>query len=144
LSEPPRRLSRIPSNKWTEENIETKEQQLREVAENEVPTAPILRLFSLLADAIGEQGLKPTAKGNLPRNFCREAALAYWDEKTFKERTRYGSINREDDFADLHITRLVAELTGLVRKYKGRFILSRDCFDYLPIFTGKPASSRRP
>lgn len=39
------------------------------------PTAPILRLFSLLTDAIGEQGLKPTAKGNLPRKFCREAAL---------------------------------------------------------------------
>lgn len=29
--------------------------------------------------------------------------------------------------ADLHITRLVAELAGLIRKYKGRFILSRDC-----------------
>ncbi len=28
---------------------------------------------------------------------------------------------------DLHITRLTAELAGLIRKYKGRFILSRDC-----------------
>jgi len=91
------------------------------------PTAPILTLFGLLTDAIGEQGLKPTAKGNLPRNFCREAAQAYWDEKTYQERTRYGGINREEDFSDLHITRLVAELAGLVRKYKGRFILSRDC-----------------
>lgn len=35
-------------------------------------------LFRLLVDAIGEQGLKPTAKGNLPRALCREAALAYW------------------------------------------------------------------
>lgn len=91
------------------------------------PTAPILRLFSLLADAIGEQGLKPTAKGNLPRNFCREAALAYWGEKTYQERTRYGGINREEDFSDLHVTRLVAELAGLVRKFKGRFILGRNC-----------------
>jgi hypothetical protein len=78
-------------------------------------------------EAIGEQGLKPTAKGNLPRKFCREAALAYWDEATYRERTRYGGINKEDDFTDLHITRLVAELAGLIRKYKGRFILSRDC-----------------
>lgn len=91
------------------------------------PAAPILTLFGLLADAIGEQGLKPTAKGNLPRNFCRDAALAYWDEKTYEERTRFGGINREDDFDDLHVTRLVAELAGLIRKYKGRFILSRDC-----------------
>ena len=40
---------------------------------------------------------------------------------------RYGGINREEVFSDLHVTRLVAELAGLVRKYKGRFILSRDC-----------------
>lgn len=91
------------------------------------PTAPILTLFEQLTDAIGEQGLKPTAKGNLPRNFCREAALAYFGEPRYQEKTRYGGINREEDFADLHITRLVAELAGLIRKYKGRFILSRDC-----------------
>jgi len=91
------------------------------------PAAPILTLFSLLTEAIGEQGLKPTAKGNLPRKFCREAALAYWGEVTYRENTRFGGINREDDFSDLHITRLVAELAGLIRKYKGRFILSRDC-----------------
>ena len=91
------------------------------------PAAPILTLFELLANAIGEQGLKPTAKGNLPRNFCREAALAYLGEQQYRESTRYGGINREEDFADLHVTRLVAVLAGLIRKYKGRFILSRDC-----------------
>ncbi len=91
------------------------------------PVAPILTLFERLKDAIGEQGLKPTAKGNLPRNFCREAALVYWGEQRYQERTRYGGINREEDFDDLHVTRLVAELAGLIRKYKGRFILSRDC-----------------
>jgi len=91
------------------------------------PAAPILTLFKLLTDAIGEQGLKPTAKGNLPRNFCREAALAYWGEQRYQKNTRYGGINREEDFDDLHVTRLVAELAGLIRKYKGRFILSRDC-----------------
>jgi len=91
------------------------------------PAAPILTLFELLADAIGEQGLKPTAKGNLPRNFCREAALTYWGKQKYREKTRFGGINREEDFDDLHVTRLVAELAGLIRKYKGRFILSRDC-----------------
>ena len=91
------------------------------------PVAPVLTLFKLLADAIGEQGLKATAKGNLPRNFCREAALVYWGEQRYQENTRYGGINREKDFDDLHVTRLVAELAGLIRKYKGRFILSRDC-----------------
>jgi hypothetical protein len=91
------------------------------------PTAPIMTLFNLLAEAIGEQGLKPTAKGNLPQKFCREAALAYWGEETYRHNTRLGGINKEEDFLDLHVTRLVAELAGLIRKYKGKFILSRDC-----------------
>ncbi len=89
--------------------------------------APILTLFELLTDAIGEQGLKPTAKGNLPRNFCRETALTYFGKRKYQERTRFVGINQEEDFDDLHVTRLVAELAGLIRKYKGRFILSRDC-----------------
>ncbi|OEU62894.1 MAG: hypothetical protein BA870_02300 [Desulfuromonadales bacterium C00003094] len=93
----------------------------------EEPKAPILTLFSLLVEAIGEQGLKPTAKGNLPRKFCREAALAFWGEEAYGEHTKYGAINKEEDFFDLHVTRVVAELVGLVRKYKGKFILSRNC-----------------
>ena len=62
------------------------------------PSTPILTLFELLMNAIGEQGLKPTAKGNLPRNFCREAALAYWGEQQYREKTRFGGINRGEDF----------------------------------------------
>lgn len=91
------------------------------------PAAPILTLFSLLAEAIDEQGLKTTAKGNLPQKFCRDAALAFWGEETYLRNTRFCGINREEDFIELHVTRLVAGLSGLVRKYKGRFILSRDC-----------------
>lgn len=91
------------------------------------PTAPILTLFGMLLEAVGEKGLKPTAKGNLPQKFCRGAALAYWGEEDYQENTRFGGINREEDFFELHITRLVAELAGLLRKYKGKFILSRNC-----------------
>ena len=91
------------------------------------PDAPILTLFNLLTEAIGEQGLKPTARGNLPQMFCREAALTYWGEESWRKNMRFRGINREEDFFDLHVTRLVAELAGLIRKYKGRFILSRDC-----------------
>ena len=91
------------------------------------PTTPIMSLVEQLIDAIGESGLKPTAKGNLPQKFCREAALAYWGEEVYREKTRFGGINREEDFMDLHITRLTLELAGLIRKYKGKFILSRNC-----------------
>ncbi len=94
--------------------------------ENEVK-APILTLFTLLVEAIGEEGLKPTAKGNLPQRFCRDAALSYWGEELHRENTRFGRINKEDDFFELHVTRIIAEMAGLVRKYRGRFILSREC-----------------
>ncbi len=94
---------------------------------NTSPTAPIMTLFGLLTEAIGEQGLKPTATGNLPRKLCREAALVFWGNDVYKKNTRFRGINGEQDFPDLSTTRLVAELAGLIRKYKGRFILSRNC-----------------
>jgi hypothetical protein len=91
------------------------------------PEAPVMTLFNLLADAIGEEGLKATATGNLPRNLCREAALSFLGDEGYRERTRYGGINTEPDFPELHVARLVAELAGLIRKYKGKFILGREC-----------------
>jgi len=74
--------------------------------------APIVRLFGLLVAAIGDAGLKPTTTGNLPRNFCREAALTFWGEEALREKTRFRGINKEDDFPELHVTRLVGELEG--------------------------------
>jgi len=105
------------------------------------PTAPIVTLLGMLLEAIGEKGLKPTAKGNLPQKFCREAALTYWGEEVYRENTRFGGINREEDFLDLHITRVTAELAGLLRKYKGRFIPSRNC---RAVLTGKGLAAAYP
>jgi hypothetical protein len=89
--------------------------------------APILTLFQLLAEAIGERGLKQTATGNLPRNVCREAASVYWGDEAIRKDGRFVHINREEDFSHLHVTRLVAGLSGLIRKSRGRFILGREC-----------------
>lgn len=91
------------------------------------PQAPILSLFNLLTDAIGANGLKTTATGNLPRNFCREAARAYLGEEEYQQWLRFGELRSEPDFREMHVTRLVAELAGLIRKEKGKFILSREC-----------------
>jgi len=91
------------------------------------PQAPIATLFNLLVNAIGDEGLKATATGNLPRNFCREAAIAFLGEEGYREKIKFAGINTELDFSRLHVTRLVAETAGLVRKYKGKFITSREC-----------------
>ncbi|MDA3808038.1 MAG: SEC-C metal-binding domain-containing protein, partial [Thiomicrorhabdus sp.] len=77
-----------------------------------IPEVPILTLFSLLVEAIGEDGLKPTAKGNLPQRFCREAALRYRRDELHQEQIRFRKVNKEDDFFDLHVTRIVAEMAG--------------------------------
>lgn len=91
------------------------------------PEAPVLRLFKLLVDAIGDDGLKTTTTGNLPRNFCREAARAYWGEEEYARWSCHGELRSEDEFAELNVTRIVAGLAGLIRKYKGKFIIGKEC-----------------
>jgi SEC-C motif len=91
------------------------------------PQIPILSLFYLLADAIGDDGLKATATGNLPRNLCRETAKKYYSDEEYERISRFGELRTEPEFRKMHTTRLVAELAGLIRKYKGRFILSKEC-----------------
>lgn len=88
----------------------------------EVSNAPIIQLFELLILAIGDKGLKVTAKGNLPRNFCRDAALSFLGEQGYAQRTRYGGINTEPDFTELHVMRINAEMAGLIKIDRGRFI----------------------
>ncbi len=91
------------------------------------PSASIVSLFRLLADGIDSDGLKPTATGNLPRKFLQAAFETYAEEDETRREFVFGKILMETDFPDIHITRVVAELGGLVRKYKGKFILSREC-----------------
>jgi hypothetical protein len=85
---------------------------------------PVVRLFSLLITAIGDKGLKTTATGNLPREFCRESARAFWGEEKYRIRTQIFSIRTEPEFQEMHALRIVAELAGILRKYKGKFILA--------------------
>jgi len=92
-------------------------------------SAPILSLFIAMAEGFGEQGVKPTARGNLPRQLSKDIAMQYLGEEGLKNRV--GKINKEEDFQELNITRLVGDLAGLIRKYKGRYILSRECRGWL-------------
>ena len=45
------------------------------------PEAPILTLFSMLVEGLGDGGLKATTAGNLPRKLCRDIAMAYMGEE---------------------------------------------------------------
>lgn len=84
------------------------------------PEAPVMHLFNLLLAAIGEKGLKTTAKGNLPVKFMRQVADEYFSE----ENKLLFEIYTETDFFDIHVTRLLGGIAGFISKYRGRFIMT--------------------
>jgi len=89
------------------------------------PESPFLRIFHSLVSAIGTNGLKATAMRYLPPAFVREAACRYYGEKEYLERKSYMTFRTETDFPILHTVRLTAQLSGFVRKYRNRFLLTK-------------------
>ena len=92
------------------------------------PEVSLIWLFGIMVSAIGEKGLKATEKGNLPLGFVREAARAY----PSREEMMYPrGFHTETEFVDLNVTRLVSGFAGLIRKYRGRFVLTAQCRDLM-------------
>ena len=94
---------------------------------NNVPDSPFSNIFMALINAIDEEKPKITKTGNLPRPVCQEIAGLYRNRQTFKYKRTRGPVRSELDFFDLHIVRKVAEIAGLIRKYKKRFVLTKKC-----------------
>jgi hypothetical protein len=93
----------------------------------------IMRIFMPLAEAINEGGLKATAKGNLPLKFCKAMAEQLKQQENGIRRLLIGGIGSEVDLDPLHCTRLTAQLAGLIRKYRGKFVLTRKGRDMLAL-----------
>ena len=87
--------------------------------------APILSLVQGIANVIDEKGLKATATGKLPQKLCKVLFEEYRIEKVGNILSKFLKVSKEDDFYDLQVARLVMELTGLLRKTKGRFFLTK-------------------
>ncbi|MFA7530587.1 MAG: hypothetical protein WCY98_02755 [Castellaniella sp.] len=90
-------------------------------------SSPMLSLFLMLVEGIGDKGVKATAKGNLPRALCRELAAAHRERFPYPDRYWVDAISTETDAPDLHAVRVVGQLAGLIRRYKGRIIVSQKC-----------------
>lgn len=91
------------------------------------PDAPILMLIEGVVSAIDEKGLAATkARGGLPQKLCRKI----WDDysKSYADDTfaSFHKVNKEDDFFELHVARVILELAGFLRKTKGRFYLTKN------------------
>ena len=106
----------------------------------EMCQAPAMRIMLLLAEAIGENGLKATAKGYLPRNLCREIVGKAYDDGAWKKRANI--IRTEVEAGDLHYLRLVAEMAGLLNLRKGKWFLTAKCRKFLA--KNKPEALYRP
>ncbi len=76
----------------------------------------------MVAQGIGEKGVRATAKGNLPLSVCKPIRVAFSNPLRPKFND---SIRTETDFFELHVARLIFELSGLIKKQKGRFSLTQ-------------------
>src|SRR5690606_7324577 len=76
------------------------------------------------AEAVPADGaIKRTATGNLPPALCRAEDEAFAADGYTREGDRFG-IHKEQDFMELHVTRIVAKAAGLTRHYRGRVLLT--------------------
>jgi hypothetical protein len=85
------------------------------------------KLFLLLVSEIGEKGVKTTVTGNLPRAVVFSIAEKVLDKKELEMLTDGGFIRSETDWLDLHVTRIIAVCSGMVRKIHGRFVVTKSC-----------------
>ncbi len=89
------------------------------------PEAPILTLIQWISNDNDKKGLKTTAKGYLPLKLCKDAILDYRKHLPEGNYLHWLNINKEKDFGDLHTARVILEMSGLLRKTKGRFFLTK-------------------
>ena len=84
---------------------------------SQLMAVPIYWLALNLLGALGPNGIKCTAAGNLPRDLCRTIFEKYQIE--IDSGITVSTINKEEDFAHLHIARCVLSIAGLIRKHGG-------------------------
>jgi len=92
-----------------------------------MPESKAAYLLSHLIEGIGEKGIKLTATGNLGRKFCQKVGANYFERYPDKHFAANLKINSERDMKPLNTIRLSAHTAGLIRKYKGRIVLTKKC-----------------
>lgn len=87
------------------------------------PDVPVLALFDQIVQAAGSRGLKLTARGNLPLKLAKTADA--WLQEHGARDAGIHSVTTELDVDELHVTRLVGGLAGLLRKSRGYLHITR-------------------
>jgi hypothetical protein len=94
------------------------------------PHGAVIELAIWLLEAIGE-GVPTTERGNLPRKLCRALLERVQAQPWTRDLEQHVRVGSETDFALLHRVRIALELSGLLRKYRKRFVPTKRCRERL-------------
>jgi hypothetical protein len=86
---------------------------------------PFLANALLLLRRLGESEQRATVKGNLNRTFVLEIAAHMRMPQRYQEMQPYIKVTREADVWPLEQLRVVLQVAGLIRKYRGAFRITR-------------------
>ena len=80
---------------------------------------------ALLQAVHDADGVKATAAGNLPRKFVAEMVDCMLGEEAREDVWRFHKVVNEEDIRALHSSRVVCQEAGLLRRYKGKFVVPK-------------------
>ena len=93
--------------------------------------SPVMIALSELIEGIPADGVKATAKGNLPMAICRPAAAKLFEHAPERGRYRYEKFRTEEDLMPLLLVRLLLGIGGYLKKTKGRFNWTKKGRDFI-------------
>jgi len=96
----------------------------------EVSNAPIVAIFHSVQNYLTAHKAKATARGNLPAALVKQVFNEY--KTLFGEDERdctFQRVNKEADFRELHVAKIIFEHIGLLRLDKGHFVLTNKSLD---------------
>jgi len=106
----------------------------RDLPFEEISRTPILRNARTFLEAlVREDGTRATSAGNLNRAFVRTMLKeGEWPERHIEILGDYRQVVNEGDVFPLHTLRILLDISGLIRKLKGRFVVTRRGREALP------------
>lgn len=93
--------------------------------------SPVMIALTELTEGIPADGVKATAKGNLPMAICRPAAAKLLEHALERGRYRYETFRTEEDLMPLLLVRLLLGIGGYLKKTKGRFNWTKKGRDFI-------------
>lgn len=80
----------------------------------------------------GQEPLKLTQKGNLPRKFCRELFdLKIYEDDIIAKHFQKNPLMKEDDFPYINLINIITHLSKFTKKQHGKISLAKKCHKFM-------------